>query len=77
MVPPETVLALQFDVNRHTFEARFAALGQEALCAPCRAVGTLIERKERLSFPSRSARAFSQGSAIRPERPPLASGSRR
>ena len=28
-MPPETVLALQFDVNRHTVRSALAALGQE------------------------------------------------
>jgi GntR family phosphonate transport system transcriptional regulator len=61
MVPPETVLALQFDVNRHTVRSALAALGQEGVVRAVQGRGTLIERKERLSFPISKRTRFSQG----------------
>ncbi len=51
MVPPETVLALQFGVNRHTVRSALAALAQEGIVRAVQGRGTLIERKERLNFP--------------------------
>jgi len=61
MVPPETVLALQFGVNRHTVRSALAALGQEGIVRAVQGRGTLIERKERLNFPIAKRTRFSQG----------------
>ncbi|MGO4565829.1 phosphonate metabolism transcriptional regulator PhnF [Rhizobium sp. 2YAF20] len=61
MVPPETVLAQQFGVNRHTVRSALAALGQEGVVRAVQGRGTLIERKERLNFPISKRTRFSQG----------------
>lgn len=61
MVPPETVLAMQFDVNRHTVRSALAALAQEGIVRAVQGRGTLIERKERLNFPITRRTRFSQG----------------
>jgi GntR family phosphonate transport system transcriptional regulator len=61
MVPPETVLALQFGVNRHTVRSALAALAQEGIVRAVQGRGTLIERKERLNFPISRRTRFSQG----------------
>lgn len=61
MVPPETVLALQFGVNRHTVRSALAALAQEGIVRAVQGRGTLIERKERLNFPISKRTRFSQG----------------
>ncbi|MGG6893134.1 MULTISPECIES: phosphonate metabolism transcriptional regulator PhnF [Rhizobium] len=61
MVPPETTLALQFGVNRHTIRSALAALAQEGIVRAVQGRGTLIERKERLSFPISKRTRFSQG----------------
>ncbi len=61
MVPPETALALQFGVNRHTVRSALAALGQEGIVRAVQGRGTLIERKERLNFPIAKRTRFSQG----------------
>lgn len=61
MVPPETVLALQFGVNRHTVRSALAALAQEGVVRAVQGRGTLIERKERLNFPISRRTRFSQG----------------
>ncbi|MFS8048296.1 phosphonate metabolism transcriptional regulator PhnF [Rhizobium sp. BR 314] len=61
MVPPETTLALQFGVNRHTIRSALSALAQEGIVRAVQGRGTLIERKERLSFPISKRTRFSQG----------------
>ncbi|MEZ2130177.1 MULTISPECIES: phosphonate metabolism transcriptional regulator PhnF [unclassified Sinorhizobium] len=61
MVPPETVLAVQFGVNRHTVRSALAALAQEGIVRAVQGRGTLIERKERLNFPITRRTRFSQG----------------
>ncbi|MFJ6326679.1 MULTISPECIES: phosphonate metabolism transcriptional regulator PhnF [unclassified Rhizobium] len=61
MVPPETTLALQFGVNRHTIRSALGALAQEGIVRAVQGRGTLIERKERLSFPISKRTRFSQG----------------
>nr|CAD6428014.1 phosphonate metabolism transcriptional regulator PhnF [Rhizobium sp. Q54] len=60
-VPPETVLAAQFGVNRHTVRSALAALAQEGIVRPVQGVGTLIERKERLNFPISRRTRFIEG----------------
>lgn len=61
MVPPETVLALQFGVNRHTVRSALAALAQEGIVRAVQGRGTLIERKERLNFPISRRTRFTTG----------------
>lgn len=61
MVPPETVLALQFGVNRHTVRSALAALAQEGVVRAVQGRGTLIERKEKLNFPISRRTRLSQG----------------
>lgn len=61
MVPPETTLALQFGVNRHTVRSALAALGQEGVVRAVQGRGTMIERKEKLNFPISKRTRFSQG----------------
>jgi GntR family phosphonate transport system transcriptional regulator len=61
MVPPETVLALQFEVNRHTVRSALAALAQEGIVRAVQGRGTLIERKDRLNFPITKRTRFTAG----------------
>ncbi len=61
MVPPETVLAMQFGVNRHTVRSALAALAQEGIVRAVQGRGTLIERKERLNFPITKRTRFTTG----------------
>lgn len=61
MVPPETVLAEKFGVNRHTVRSALAALGQEGIVRAVQGRGTLIERRERLNFPISRRTRFTQG----------------
>lgn len=61
MVPPETVLAADFGVNRHTVRAALSALTQEGILRPVQGVGTLIIRRERLSFPISRRTRFTEG----------------
>ncbi|PDS80814.1 phosphonate metabolism transcriptional regulator PhnF [Rhizobium sp. L43] len=61
MVPPETILAQQFGVNRHTVRSALAALAQEGIVRAVQGRGTLIERKERLNFPITKRTRFSAG----------------
>jgi len=61
MVPPETVLAAEFGVNRHTVRSALAALAEEGLVRAVQGRGTLIERKERVTYPISRRTRFSQG----------------
>jgi len=61
MVPPETILAQQFGVNRHTVRSALAALAQEVIVRAVQGRGTLIERKERLNFPITKRTRFTAG----------------
>jgi GntR family phosphonate transport system transcriptional regulator len=61
MVPPETALAAQFGVNRHTVRSALAALAQEGIVRAVQGRGTLIERKERLNFPISKRTRFNSG----------------
>ncbi|MGO4351555.1 phosphonate metabolism transcriptional regulator PhnF [Rhizobium sp. RAF36] len=61
MVPPETMLAEQFGVNRHTVRSALAALGQEGIVRAVQGRGTLIERRERLNFPISKRTRFTTG----------------
>ena len=61
MVPPETALAEQFGVNRHTVRSALAALAQEGIVRAVQGRGTLIERRERLNFPISKRTRFTAG----------------
>lgn len=61
MVPPETVLASQFGVNRHTVRSALAALGQEGIVRAVQGRGTMIERRQRLNFPISKRTRFTAG----------------
>ena len=60
-VPPEITLAAQFGVNRHTVRTALAALSQEGIVRAVQGTGTLIERKDRISFPISRRTRFIQG----------------
>lgn len=61
MMPPETVLAGRFGVNRHTVRSAMAALAEEGIVRPIQGIGTRIERRDRLRFPISRRTRFSQG----------------
>ncbi|WP_342394615.1 phosphonate metabolism transcriptional regulator PhnF [Sinorhizobium numidicum] len=61
MVPPEMALAREFGVNRHTVRSALAALAEEGLVRAVQGRGTLIERKERVTYPISRRTRFSQG----------------
>ena len=61
MVPPETALAAEFGVNRHTVRSALAALAEEGLVRAVQGRGTMIERKDRVSYPISRRTRFSQG----------------
>lgn len=61
MLPPETVLAAQFGVNRHTVRSALSSLADEGLVQAIQGRGTLIARKERLRLPISRRTRFSQG----------------
>ncbi|MDQ0318100.1 GntR family phosphonate transport system transcriptional regulator [Pararhizobium capsulatum DSM 1112] len=61
MVPPEIKLASQFGVNRHTVRSALASLADEGLVEAIQGRGTMVRRKERLSFPISRRTRLSQG----------------
>lgn len=61
MVPPETVLAEQFGVNRHTVRSAIAALAEDGMLRRVQGRGTLIEKRERLIYPVSRRTRFSDG----------------
>lgn len=61
MVPPETVLAEQFGVNRHTVRSALAALGQEGIVRAVQGRGTLIQDRQRFNFPISRRTRFTAG----------------
>lgn len=61
MMPPETVLAARFGVNRHTVRSAMATLADEGIVRAIQGVGTRIERRDRLRFPISRRTRFSQG----------------
>jgi GntR family phosphonate transport system transcriptional regulator len=61
MVPPETVLAERFGVNRHTVRNAIAALAEDGVLRRVQGRGTLIEKKTRLVFPISRRTRFSEG----------------
>jgi GntR family transcriptional regulator, phosphonate transport system regulatory protein len=61
MVPPETVLAERFGVNRHTVRNAIAALAEDGLLRRVQGRGTLIEKRQRLVYPVGRRTRFSDG----------------
>ncbi len=61
MLPPETVLAETFGVNRHTVRVAIAFLADEGLLRAEQGKGTWIQRRKRLTFPISRRTRFSQG----------------
>ncbi|MDO1584163.1 phosphonate metabolism transcriptional regulator PhnF [Rhizobium oryzicola] len=61
MVPPETQLAEEFGVNRHTVRAAISALAQEGIVRAVQGRGTLIERRDKFAFPIGRRTRFTQG----------------
>jgi len=61
MVPPETVLAERFGVNRHTVRNAIAALAEDGMLRRVQGRGTLIEKRERLVYPVGRRTRFSDG----------------
>jgi GntR family phosphonate transport system transcriptional regulator len=61
MVPPETVLAEKFGVNRHTVRNAIAALAEDGLLTRVQGRGTLIEKRQRLVLPIGRRTRFSEG----------------
>lgn len=62
-VPPETVLAERFGVNRHTVRNALASLVEEGLLSRVRGRGTMIEKREKLVFPISRRTRFTEGLA--------------
>lgn len=83
MVPPETVLAGEFGVNRHTVRSALAALAEEGLVRAVQGRGTMIERKERVSYPISKRTRFTgsrppgEGNRLAAARPRRIAGNRR
>jgi GntR family phosphonate transport system transcriptional regulator len=61
MLPPEMVLSETFSVNRHTVRSAISALADEGIVQPLQGRGTMIVRKDRLSFPISKRTRFSEG----------------
>jgi GntR family phosphonate transport system transcriptional regulator len=61
MVPPETQLAEQFGVNRHTVRNAMAALAEDGILRRVPGRGTIIEKRERLVYPVGRRTRFSEG----------------
>lgn len=61
MMPPETVLAARFGVNRHTVRSALASLAEEGIVQPMQGIGTRILRSRHLRFPIGRRTRFSQG----------------
>jgi len=86
MMPSEAALAQEFGVNRHTVRSALASLAEEGMVRAVQGIGTLIERRDRLTFPISRRTRFSQGlggqakelegrllaQAIEPASPPVA-----
>lgn len=78
MMPAEFVLAARYGVNRHTVRNALASLALEGLVQPMQGKGTMILRRDRLSYPISRRTRFSdglQGQASRVEFIPVESGS--
>lgn len=61
MMPPEMQLAERFGVNRHTVRTALAALASEGLVRAVQGRGTMILRRDRLSYPIGKRTRFSEG----------------
>lgn len=61
MLPPETVLAEKFGVNRHTVRGAIAFLAEEGLLKAEQGKGTRIQRRRKLSYPISRRTRFSEG----------------
>lgn len=61
MMPPEVELARRFGVNRHTVRGAIAALASEGLVEAVQGRGTMILRRDRLSYPIGRRTRFSEG----------------
>lgn len=61
MLPAEIALAEKFGVNRHTVRSAIAALADEGIVQALQGRGTLVVRKERLSFPISKRTRFTEG----------------
>lgn len=61
MMPPEMQLAERFGVNRHTVRNALAALASEGLVQAVQGKGTMILRRDRLSYPIGKRTRFSEG----------------
>jgi len=60
-LPPETMLAERFGVNRHTVRSAIAALVQEGVLRAEQGRGTFVETRRRLSYPIAARTRFSTG----------------
>jgi GntR family phosphonate transport system transcriptional regulator len=60
-VPPETVLAERFGVNRHTVRSALASLVEEGLLSRVQGRGTMVEKREKLVFPITRRTRFAEG----------------
>ena len=60
-LPPESVLAARFGVNRHTVRAAIRALAQEGAVRSERGRGTFVTRRARLTYPIGPRTRFSAG----------------
>ncbi len=61
MLSPEMELAEKFGVNRHTVRSAIAALADEGIVQALQGRGTIITRKDRLSFPISKRTRFTEG----------------
>lgn len=62
-LPPETELAEQFGVNRHTVRSAISALVSEGILRAEQGRGTFIEKRRRLTYPIARRTRFSTGLA--------------
>ncbi|APH70517.1 phosphonate metabolism transcriptional regulator PhnF [Aquibium oceanicum] len=60
-LPPETVLAERFGINRHTVRSAIAALVQEGVLRAEQGRGTFIQRRRRFTYPISARTRFSEG----------------
>ncbi len=60
-LPPETALAAQFGVNRHTVRGAIAALVQEGVLRAEQGRGTFVEAHKRFAYPIGPRTRFSEG----------------
>lgn len=60
-LPPETVLAARFGVNRHTLRAAISALVEEGVLRAEQGRGTFIQPRRRIAYPIAARTRFSTG----------------